>query len=394
MNSFAASLFDAAKSYQDLGIPLVPVGHKDRKGPGGLPGKVAMIPWRKEHPDPAHVLDVIARDPRVSGIAAILGPESNLICRDWDKPGSFAAWRDENPMVARSLPMVRSARGSHLYTVATDVWTKKLADGELRGAGSYILLPPSHTLDPPAGAPKQYEWMTRLPRSLDLIQRVDPAVLIGHKISHGQPTGMPRERHRPGPQNPLIHHAYGALGGISISECIRESLPSGPGQRNDCIFGLARRLRSVLPADTSEGTLCGIAAEWFALAYDVIRTKDFRDTQRGLLDAWRKVELPVGCIWDSIVRASRNDSWKPRLGTGSADRIAKLLRAAGRAHGGQAFVLDYERMADAVGVNKMSARDAAKKVLAAGWAVIVEPGISGRGQRTGIATIWRWTGPA
>ena len=267
MSRFGAALYGAAERYIDMGISIVPVG-----------GKEALMRWGTA-PDPADVLDVIAGDPRCTGIAAILGPNANLVCRDWDDADSFASWQSDHPLVARSLPMVRSARGGHAYTVAHGVRTKTLADGELRGSGAYILLPPSLTVDPPSGAPKKYEWMNTLPRSLDLIQRVDPAILIGQKISQGHAARL-AERPEPEPPGPLIRHEYGGLGEITISECIRRSLPSGPGQRNGCLFELARQLRAALPSDTSEDTLNGIVAEWFELARPTIGTKSLRVSQR------------------------------------------------------------------------------------------------------------------
>ena len=55
----------------------------------------------------------------------------------------------------RSAPRVKTARGSHLYFAGTDNPTVALTFGELRGIGSYVLIPPSVH---PGGA--VYEWLT------------------------------------------------------------------------------------------------------------------------------------------------------------------------------------------------------------------------------------------
>jgi hypothetical protein len=123
----------------------------------------------------------------------------------------------------------------------------------------------------------------------------------------------------------------------------------------------------------------------------VIRTKDLRATQRDLLDAWRRVEVPAGCAWQPIVEASRADQWKPRLGVGSDDRAVRLFRAASSAHGGREFPLSYEILGHAIGVTWNSARGATRHVIAAGWVEVVTPGTRGRNSRQ--ATVWRWTGP-
>jgi hypothetical protein len=58
-----------------------------------------------------------------------------------------------------------------------------------------VLLPPSLTVDPAPGAPKQYQWITPLPRSLDLIPRIDPANLMGNdhalKLTNRETPGGP-----------------------------------------------------------------------------------------------------------------------------------------------------------------------------------------------------------
>jgi hypothetical protein len=397
--SLTSALLGAAERYMDMGISIVPVGCKDLNTPG-RPGKEALIPWKK-HPEPEHVLDVIAGDPRCTGRAAIQGPKSNLVCRDWDDADSYDEWLRENRKLSQKIPMVRSARAGHAYTVASGVRTIILGDGELRGAGSYVLLPPSLTVDPAPTAPKQYEWITPLPSSLDLIPRTDPEILVGHGREQSLREGSPQQA-RSGPPEPLPSLVIPVLGEISnfecdlrleisVSECIRRSLPSGPGQRHHCLFELARQLRGILPDDISDAELYEIASDWYDLAKRVIRMKNRYLCQRELVDAWNRVRVPAGCVWETIVRASRSDAWKPRLGSGTADRIAKLFRAAASAHCGQPFHIDERLIGKAVGVKQKSARDGIKRVVGARLVEVKEPGVPGRKSR--IATVWLWKGP-
>lgn len=123
----------------------------------------------------------------------------------------------------------------------------------------------------------------------------------------------------------------------------------------------------------------------------MIRTKNLKVSRREFLDAWARVEVPAGCAWDMIVQASRKDPWRPRLGSGTADRIARLFRAAALAHAGQPFPADERRVADSVAVARKSWRDGIKRVMGAGLVTIVKPGVGKLNSR--IATVWHWQGP-
>jgi hypothetical protein len=90
------------------------------------------------------------------------GPQVLDIDHKGKVPGSLLS-------IFRSSPRVRTARGGHVYFKGTADGTKVLAFGELRGAGSYVLIPPSVH---PSGA--LYRWVTEprgklheVPRALE-----------------------------------------------------------------------------------------------------------------------------------------------------------------------------------------------------------------------------------
>ena len=89
------------------------------------------------------------------GIAVVLGDVSGgLVCRDFDLRGAYAGWAAAHPDLAATLPTARTARGVHVYAVAADRTPRTFSDGEYRGNGQYVILPPSIH---PSGA--AYEWI-------------------------------------------------------------------------------------------------------------------------------------------------------------------------------------------------------------------------------------------
>ncbi len=78
-------------------------------------------------------------------MAVILGQISGgIYVRDFDTEQSYENWRAYDPDLASSCPTVRTARGYHVYFRSLKaLTTRTFDDGEFRGDGSYVLLPPS-----------------------------------------------------------------------------------------------------------------------------------------------------------------------------------------------------------------------------------------------------------
>ena len=135
----------AADRYTSLGWQLVAVQ-----------GKIPRLGWKK--PPARHKVDKLLDDPKTTGLAVILGaPSGDLVVRDFDKPEAYELWKTRSPRTGRDaahrpygpltgrLPRLGTMAGAPLV---------KLSDGELRGNGGIVVLPPSlHA----SGA--CYEWI-------------------------------------------------------------------------------------------------------------------------------------------------------------------------------------------------------------------------------------------
>lgn len=82
----------------------------------------------------------------------------------------------------------------------------------------------------------------------------------------------------------------------SVSAC----LPAGEGQRNRCIFDLARRLKGERP-DATRDELRAILQEWHRLALPAIATKAFSVSWAEFEHAWRSVKYPHGETLGAII---------------------------------------------------------------------------------------------
>jgi hypothetical protein len=71
------------------------------------------------------------------------------------------------------------------------------------------------------------------------------------------------------------------------------------GQRNRCLFELARYLRGRIPQASRE-ELRGLVMKWHDMALPVIGTKDFAITWADFLNGWAKVQKPFGSTMQTI----------------------------------------------------------------------------------------------
>ena len=193
------------------------------------------------------------------GMAVILGDISGgLVCRDFDTMEGYERWAAENPDLAKKLPTVATARGWHVYFQLTYRGIKKLADGELRGAG-YCLLPPSRHPDGPL-----YRWLIPLPDGpLPVVEDVRAAGFLDAALTERT------EDNRENGSNdsalsvssplslsslsspsslfsaPSLLHEDSHTMENDIEKAIIDSLPSCIGNRNRQVFDLARALKAI-----------------------------------------------------------------------------------------------------------------------------------------------------
>lgn len=263
------------------------------------------------------------------GIGVIFGEVSGwLASRDFDDMPAYEAWAARHSSLAGTLPTVETRRGRHVYCRTTQAAIGQLrqrlgksgtgaiacGDGELRaGVGCYSVLPPSRH---PSG--HEYRWLIPLPDGplpeVDLPAAgfvPDPMLATVSTESNGEHGGLLRTTE-------AMKSGFGGSGHcdqpalsngsvLSVPLCrtddllaqidraVCESLPAGPGRRNEQVFALARALKAIpVLADATARDLRPAVRRWHELALPVIGTKPFEETWIDFLRAWPKVKFPKG----------------------------------------------------------------------------------------------------
>jgi hypothetical protein len=261
----------------------------------------------------------------------------------------------------------------------------KLEDGELRGNGAIVVLPPSlHE----SGA--NYQWLNP-PRAQLTV--VSPSQLDAYSDARlytcrvqADPEQIQADPSRP-QANPSMTcvelHA-------SIEHVIVKTLPSGPGQRNACLFKLARELRAFLPRETPKSTLKSIVKNWHRRALPFIRTKGLVETIADFAHAWETVRWPTGTLWDRLSSEAANDPYTLGDGDSELDATARIMRALARYHRGEPFPLSARKLGRAIGVDAKTALARLDVLTFLGLVELVEKGEPRPG---GKASVWRWVDP-
>jgi hypothetical protein len=273
----------------------------------------------------------------ITGLAVVLGRASGgLAVRDFDQIGAYSQWAAENPDGAARLPTVRTARGRHVYGRLDQEVFVNLPDGELRADSKhYVLVPPSVH---PSGA--VYSWIIPLPASGVPLSPL-PLSLTGTKTQ----------------ANPSQPIACITCMGFDTSAIIALALPTSPGQRNRRLFDLARILKGLMPAATSD-SLRPILRDWHQQALPFIRTKDFATTWTDFTVAWRRVKRPAGCSLRAAIQAAKATAPAIAERLGYDGRLAELLSLCHelqRRWGGRPFPLSCATAGECLGVSTMHA---------------------------------------
>ena len=135
-----------------------------------------------------------------------------------------------------------------------------------------------------------------------------------------------------------------------ILECIDRTQPSGQGQRNRCLFELARHVLSI-HADWTSEELNDIARRWWDRAVAVIGTKNFSTTWADFVCACSGVRQPVGATIDKLARdadALPRSAFESRFDAVGHRRLVRLI-----------LLLD-QQLSTADGIFYLSCRDAGR----------------------------------
>ena len=143
------------------------------------------------------------------------------------------------------------------------------------------------------------------------------------------------------------------------------TLPAQAGQRNRCLFELARYLRGRIPQATRE-ELRALVMTWHDMALPVIGTKDFAITWADFLNGWAKVQKPFGSTMQTITDTIDHTAALPKgidiLGYGElCTRLVRLCIALQVHQGSEPFFISARQAGEQVGLHFT---DAAKMLRA------------------------------
>jgi hypothetical protein len=290
-------------------------------------------------------LQALFAQPCVTGLAVILGSASGgLVCRDFDVADAYHRWTKDHPDLARILPTVQTYRGHHIYFTGEEGF-ENLDDGEYRGdSGHYCLLPPSRH---PTGM--VYQWLIHPPKE-------GPLPTVNRSLLSLPPT-------HPLPPNTHSLHALELCPTdeleikTRVEAAIVAALPTAEGQRNRCVFELARRLKAIDGLDESPKSLRAIVMTWHQQALSVIGSKSFGETWADFAVSWRRVRTPI--TMGAVLEAARTMPTPAAALVYHDDPPMQLLVAVCAVlqsqHGKQPFFLSARQAAETIGVSRMDA---------------------------------------
>lgn len=96
------------------------------------------------------------------------------------------------------------------------------------------------------------------------------------------------------------HSSVSSVSSVLLCRYPPNTLPGQAGQRNYCLFELARYVKAKFPAATRQ-ELTGIVRGWHDLVSPVIETKEFSVTLFDFLRGWEKVRQAHGEIMNNIL---------------------------------------------------------------------------------------------
>jgi hypothetical protein len=330
---------------------------------------------------------------RADGIAVITGGVSGaLAVRDWDRVGAYERWCEKHPALARSIPTVRTRRGYHVYATSNLAKTVTLPDGEYRGGPALTVSP--HSLHATSG--QIYLWVILLPDGP--LPEVDASLLLetnDKQQEHQQHQNKP-------PKEAGGMACVGCVGCVgcvpniaggppmTADDVLIQTLPTGPGQRNNRLLLLARGLK-FNAAITDHRVLGGLVKRWHEMALPVITTTDYAETLFDFQRAYDRARYPLGMTpIDYAVSLIDPHDLPARVLSYDGDlrRLAALCRALASVNGGK-FYLSVRDAAERLGVERMSAWRMLNVLRWDGLIETLDPGTRGA---KGRAAVYRWVG--
>lgn len=163
------------------------------------------------------------------------------------------------------------------------------------------------------------------------------------------------------------------------------TLPAREGERNNCLFQLARHIKGKQPNATRE-ELRSIVNEWHKLALPVIGTKDFAVTLADFMHGWGRVKHPYGAtlkiILDGIDFSAPLPTWIQALGYGkAATRLVHVCIALQCHEGDEPFFISARQAGELIGMHYTDASKVFTTLVADGVLSLVSRGSGTRASR-------------
>jgi hypothetical protein len=145
----------------------------------------------------------------------------------------------------------------------------------------------------------------------------------------------------------------------------RGTLPADAGQRNRCLFKLARYAKGVNPNATMS-ELRDLVSRWHELALPIIGTKDFSTSWGDFINGWNQVRHPYGETMQSIIDGIDFTAPLPKgvvdLGYGAhGNHLVRVCMALQAHQGDMPFFISARQAGEVLGVHFT---DAAKMLTA------------------------------
>jgi hypothetical protein len=159
-------------------------------------------------------------------------------------------------------------------------------------------------------------------------------------------------------------------------------LPGKPGQRNQCIFQLARYLKGLMP-EASRGVLLEIVRSWHAHVLPNIGTPDFEISWSDFRAAWESVQSPYGYELDQALKSLPVlPNWPILDGYGEKARhLLRICWALQIRAGDEAFFLAVRQAGPLIGMHFTDAAKVLNAFEADSLLALVSKGQRGRASR-------------
>jgi len=332
----------------DLGCSIIPIRPGTKK-----PALHTWGRYKQERAD-RETLEHWFERPEI-GVGVVCGSVSDgLVVRDFDEANAYSRWSTEFPQLAETLPHVQTSQGWHVYSKVRGLTrSKNLGDGELRAEGYYVVSAGSRH---PSGW--IYSWRGSPPTEIPFIDTPDRLLLPATTL---RPTDDPWHASHKQPLMP--------------GELVAKHLPSGTGQRERCLFDLARELKARQP-DCSEDVLRQTFDLWWPMARGIVATKDETTSWTAFQRAWANCRFPHGARWQQAVQlaASRPAPQLPATlaGVERLNRLAALCVGLQEVNHGP-FALGCRKAAEFLGTSRNTAARDIEVLLVAGVLTCTRP---------------------